>query len=81
MKNFAVMTLMCLLGGGALADTHQVRLDVSPVYSVLKSGQKQTTWIRVGLAGFKLESDRRRAGVNLAIVMDKSGSMGPAGPM
>ncbi|MCP4174075.1 MAG: VWA domain-containing protein [Fuerstiella sp.] len=75
MKNFSVMTLMCLLGGGALADTHQVRLDVSPVYSVLKSGQKQTTWIRVGLAGFKLESDRRRAGVNLAIVMDKSGSM------
>ena len=75
MKNFAVMSLVCVLSGAAFADTHQVRLDVSPVYGVLKSGKKQTTWIRVGLSGFKLETDNKRAGVNLAIVLDKSGSM------
>jgi Ca-activated chloride channel homolog len=75
MRNFAVLSLVCVLSGAALADTHQVRLDVSPVYGVLKSGEKQTTWIRVGLAGFKLETDNKRAGVNLAIVLDKSGSM------
>ena len=75
MKNFTVMTLMCAMSSMTLADTHQVRLDVSPVYGVLKSGENQTTWIRVGLAGFKLESGNKRAGVNLAIVLDKSGSM------
>ncbi len=75
MKNFAVMTLMCVMSSMAFADTHQVRLDVSPVYGVLKSGEKQTTWIRVGLEGFKLESGNKRPGVNLAIVLDKSGSM------
>ena len=53
----------------------RVDLDVSPVYGVLKAGGKQTTWIRVGLQGFRLESEAKRARVNLAIVLDKSGSM------
>ncbi|APZ95033.1 marine proteobacterial sortase target protein [Fuerstiella marisgermanici] len=61
--------------GVANADSQQVKLDVSPVNSLLKSGEKTTTWIRVGLHGFKLESEKVRPGVNLAIVLDKSGSM------
>ena len=61
--------------GVAKADTQQVKLDVSPVNEFLKAGEKTTTWIRVGLNGFKLESDKVRPGVNLAIVLDKSGSM------
>lgn len=59
----------------ANAARQQVSLDVTPVYSVLKSGQKQSVWIRVGLKGFKMDSEKRRPGVNLAIVLDKSGSM------
>lgn len=53
----------------------QIKLNVKPVRSHLKADEKQTTWIRVGLKGFKLESQKSRPKVNLAIVMDKSGSM------
>lgn len=58
---------------GAASD--QVKLDVTPVRNVLKGGEKQNTWIRVGVEGFKLESVKQRPPVNLAIVLDKSGSM------
>jgi len=53
----------------------QVKLDVTPLQGILKEGEKQTTWIRVGVEGFKLESSKQRPPVNLAIVLDKSGSM------
>ena len=53
----------------------QVTLDVSPAYDTLKSGDKQTTWIRVGLVGFEMKSEKERAPVNVALVLDKSGSM------
>ena len=74
-KHLCVIALVGLVSRPTLADTYQVKLDVSPVHSVLKAGDKQTTWIRVGLRGFKLEGDHTRSGVNLAIVLDKSGSM------
>lgn len=80
MKRNAI-TSLCLfaciaaVSSTASADTHQIHLDVSPVHGILKAGDKQTTWVRVGLKGFKLEDNRKRAGVNLAIVLDKSGSM------
>ncbi len=61
--------------GYARAASNQVQLDVTPVRSVLRQGEKQTTWIRVGLEGFELESEKQRPPVNLAIVLDKSGSM------
>jgi len=66
----------CLIASGSptlMAD--QVKLDVAPVRSVLKAGEKQTTWIRVGLDGFELTSDTPRPSANVAIVLDKSGSM------
>jgi len=69
------VALIAGLTTAAMADNQQVKVDVSPVHGVLKAGEKQTTWIRVGLEGFKLEGDRKRASVNLAIVLDKSGSM------
>lgn len=78
MKNLILRTLsltVALSAAAVHAGPQQVALDVTPVYSVLKSGEKQSVWIRVGLKGFKLESEKRRPGVNLAIVLDKSGSM------
>ena len=39
------------------------------------SDKKQTVWVRVGLTGFKMESEKKRAAVNVAIVLDRSGSM------
>jgi Ca-activated chloride channel family protein len=74
-QSLCLTTILGLVAGSVHAETHQITLDVSPVHSVLKAGARQTTWIRVGLQGFKLESDQKRADVNLAIVMDKSGSM------
>lgn len=70
----AVLSGLMLCGGEqVLAD--QVKLDVAPVRSVLKAGEKQSTWIWVGLDGFKLASDSPRPSANVAIVLDKSGSM------
>lgn len=66
---------LCSLVGSAQAASNQLKLGVSPVYNIMQSGEKQTTWIRVGLKGFKLEADKKRPGVNLALVLDKSGSM------
>lgn len=75
-KQLCAVAVAALVSSAAFAGTHQIKLDVSPVHGLLKSGDKQTTWIRVGLEGFKLESDGgKRPGVNLAIVLDKSGSM------
>ncbi len=53
----------------------QLELDVTPTYGVLKSGKKQTTWVRVGLTGFAMAAEERRAPINVVIVLDKSGSM------
>lgn len=78
MKSLALklcVVAICGLLGSVHAATNQLVLDVSPINGVLKSGEKQNTWIRVGLKGFKLEADKKRPGVNLALVLDKSGSM------
>ena len=59
----AVVLAFGWAGGGA-ARSDQVKLDVSPSYDVLQAGQKQTTWIRVGVTGFALPSESQRASVN-----------------
>ena len=75
LKSLCVLTLLSIVTGSAQAASDQLTLDVSCSNKLLKAGEKQNTWIRVGLQGFKLESDKKRPGVNLAIVLDKSGSM------
>ncbi len=57
------------------ADHQRLLLDAKPAYSILKAGEKQTAWMRVGLTGFKLVSKEERAPLNVAIVLDRSGSM------
>jgi len=52
----------------------QLTLNVSPVQTVLKASEKGNTWIQVEVIGFKQESTEQRAPVNLAIVLDRSGS-------
>lgn len=54
----------------------QVKLEVATAYSkVVKTTKRQNVWVRVGLTGFELEKERKRAPVNVAIVLDRSGSM------
>lgn len=57
------------------ADHPRLTLDAKPAYSILKSGEKQTAWMRVGLTGFKMTSKEERPPLNVAIVLDRSGSM------
>lgn len=70
----AVVLFLAWMSGDS-ARSEQVKLDVSPSYGVLKAGEKQTMWLRVGVTGFALQAEAKRAPVNVALVLDKSGSM------
>lgn len=56
------------------ADAKQVALDVSMANPFMLAGKKQLTHLKVGLTGFEMTS-RKRVPVNVALVIDKSGSM------
>jgi len=53
----------------------QVTLDVSLSQPTLLADKQQTTFVKVGLTGFELSNEKERAPVNIALVLDKSGSM------
>ena len=53
----------------------QVKLDVSMAQPTLLAEKKQTTFVKVGLTGFKMSSKTDRTPVNVSLVLDKSGSM------
>ena len=60
----------------AITDTGlKLTLNAKPAYSVLKAGEKQMAWMRVGLTGFHLKPEGERSPINVAIVLDRSGSM------
>lgn len=69
----AVVALLALVASGAVAD--QVKLNVALGKPFLLAGQKQTTFLKVGLTGFVLAGEEHRTPVNVAIVLDRSGSM------
>ncbi len=69
---FAACALAACVGA---ARASQVKLNAALAYPLLRAGEKQTTYLKVGLTGFHLESEQERPPVNLAIVIDKSGSM------
>ena len=75
---FTSIAAAALLAQGAAAK--QVAVDVSMAQPVMASGDKaQTTTMKVGLTGFELPRDGKgRPAVNVAIVLDKSGSMSGA---
>lgn len=52
----------------------RVRVDVQGAHPLMKADSKEITYLKVGLTGIPLESEKRTP-VNLAIVLDKSGSM------
>jgi Ca-activated chloride channel homolog len=59
----------------AAAATEEVRLDVGLGNTVLLANERQKAYLRVALTGFELENPEDRAPVNIALVLDKSGSM------
>ncbi|MDA1229484.1 MAG: VWA domain-containing protein [Planctomycetota bacterium] len=80
-KNFAAAVAAVIVysavgvEGREPVETQKLVLDATPGFSVLKAGQKQQAWMRVGLKGFHLQRTGERAPVNVAIVLDRSGSM------
>ena len=54
---------------------NQVKLNVAMAKPFLEAGQKQTAFFKIGLTGFDIQKDADRTPVNVAIVLDRSGSM------
>ncbi len=76
MKTAAILMLTGVLAtlplqGGA----SQVKLDVSLGNPTLIAGRKQTTYLKVGLTGFEMSGKAKRTPANIALVIDRSGSM------
>ena len=67
-----IVALLCGLEREALAS--RVRMDVGMASTYMEADKKQLGYIKVGLTGFDLERERRTP-VNVAIVIDRSGSM------
>ena len=77
-KIFWATLCMAAVVVGLVSETRaadQLTLNVSPVQTVLKASEKGNTWIQVEVTGFRQESTEQRAPVNLAIVLDRLGSM------
>lgn len=70
-----VATLIGLVWALPACAQQQVRLDARLGEPVLLAGQKNKVYLKVGLTGFALEKPSARPAVNVAIVLDKSGSM------
>lgn len=72
----AIAFLCASLPGDAL-QAKQVQLDVAMANPTMFVGdaKKSENYLRIGLTGFDLPSEKERLPVNVAIVIDKSGSM------
>lgn len=69
----ATFAALALLSPDAAAGSVEVRADVGT--PVMLAGRSNTAVVKVGLRGLDLRGNAERAPVNLAIVLDKSGSM------
>lgn len=73
MMRMAVVMLIVLAASDTWAS--QVQLDVALSTPAIMAGEKQTAYLRVAMTGFELKDESERTPVNVAIVLDKSGSM------
>ena len=56
-------------------EAKQCEFTVSTPQPVLLAGKKQTTAVKVAVKGFEMKSEKERAPLNIALVIDRSGSM------
>lgn len=66
---------LALVGMTGIAQARKVALDMRLGSPVLQANQKSKAWLKVGMTGFVRESASDRVPINVAIVLDKSGSM------
>lgn len=68
--------LLCLtLALAATGRAAQIELSAALGRPILLADEKQTTYLKVGLTGFDVRRLDRRTPVNIALVLDRSGSM------
>lgn len=58
-----------------IAQAKDIVLKTEVSSPVLQAGTQQSTYVKVGLTGFTLDGRIQRSSANVAIVLDKSGSM------
>ena len=75
MKPYLALSLAASLAAASPARANQIAVEVSLANPVLATASKQTTYLKVGLTGFDMPDRTDRTPVNLALVIDKSGSM------
>ena len=70
-----ILSTAIIAGLTSLLSANQVKLNVAMAKPFLEAGQKQTAFFKIGLTGFDIQKDADRTPVNVAIVLDRSGSM------
>jgi len=70
----AAVTTVTMNAGAS--ERTQVRLGLSPGQPVLLADRVQRTWVKISLEGLPLSGGAERVPLNVALVLDRSGSMG-----
>lgn len=73
MKKACIALTMCLSLG--LLPAAELKLSVDMEHPVLRAGPRQVTYLKVGLTGFEWKTSTDRPPLNVALVLDRSGSM------
>lgn len=73
LRHLLKAALGLLVAGNACAATIEFTANLAT--PVIKAGQTQTAFLKVGLTGFALPAQGERPAANVALVIDKSGSM------
>lgn len=74
-RTCAVLFVAAMLLASSDARAKQIKLDVALDTPILMAEKKQTAYLRVAMTGFEFDDAGARPPVNVAIVLDKSGSM------
>ncbi len=72
---FFLVVFSVSLFSAAMADDRKVKLKARLGQDVILSGSKDKVYLRIDLEGFLLKKDEDRSAVNVALVIDRSGSM------
>lgn len=73
--SLSIVLIALSLSFSAFASSTKAKLDVQLSTPVVLESHSQTAFLKVGLTGFPLEGTEYRTPVNVAIVIDRSGSM------
>ncbi|MHC5165505.1 MAG: vWA domain-containing protein [Planctomycetota bacterium] len=79
MKTLLYKLIVLALLATSVGFAQTVTLNVESDRGVFLAGQKQTAFVRIGLTGCPIETVGERTPVNVALVIDKSGSMNSGG--